>query len=233
MADLADWDAPHGPSYDPVLCALACEALSLGGGADHPRGQDAHQLVVAALRGWFLSEIPDLLESSDEQALNQQARLLLGSEGTPLGDHAQAVANAFPPGVPGRPELYEDRRSEGYLLAGPPLSVAEAAARMAEAFRGMRLYSAAFGRLAERHGVHSIPVYRGYGRTPPPFSHNAVAHVAWTVPGAVGGGAMITAEVDPRCVVGITQYRECHPLIVPFRLDTGPAGDVVQWRDLA
>lgn len=231
---IAEWAAPHGPTQDPVLCALACEVLHRCGGADHDDVSDLtiRHPVAAALRQWFAVEIPDLLAPGDEPAIVQQTWFLLHSEGTSLPDHGQAVIRAWPTAVRGRPPLYEDRSTAGYLLAGPPLSAAQSATLMAEKLRGMALYSAAFGRLAARHGVHSIPVYRGYAATEPPFLHNAVAHVAWTRPGAVGGGAMFMSEVDPRCVVGITLQRECHPMIVPFRLDTGPAGGVVEWRDL-
>lgn len=232
---IAEWTAPHGPTEDPVLCALAREVLHRCGGADHDDVSDLtiRHPVAAALRQWFAVEIPDLLAPGDEPAIVQQTWFLLHSEGTSLPDHGQAVIRAFPTDVPGRPLLYEDRRTEGYLLAGPPLSAAQSATLLAEKLRGMALYSAAFGRLAARHGVLSIPVYRGYGSTQPPFLHNAVACVGWTLQGASGDGAMFTAEVDSRCVVGITLQRECHPMIAPFRLDAGPAGGVVEWQRLA
>lgn len=232
---LAEWAAPHGPTQDPVLCALACEVLQRCGGADHAAVSEVtiRHPVAAALRQWFADEIPDLLAPGDEPAIVQQTWFLLHGEGTSLPAYGQAVIRAWPTDVHGRPPLYEDRRTEGYLLSGPALSAAQAATLLAEKLRGMALYSAAFGRLAARHGVRSIPVYRGYGSTPPPFLHNAVACVGWTLQGATGDGVMFMTEVDPRCVVGITLYRECHPMIAPFRLDTGPAGGVVQWQRLA
>lgn len=231
---LSVWAAHDYVPADARVQELAIDAVALSGGPREPGTEAANARVAGALSAWFSSEISELLRAGDDEAIERQAYFLLNSESTNIFDRswAHAVMEAFPAATTGRPLYFGENGKPPANPYGSSLPLL---------LRGMRLYAAAFEKLAAEHGFGSLKVFRVLPdpvRNEPqrPVSDrpqlNAVAAASWNRShrSLEKSTTVWSAEVDPYQVVGVTLYRECHPMVTPFRLDRGPDGGLIDWR---
>lgn len=198
---------------DPRVRALALRVIAeCGGSGLHVSSKG----VVAGLQSWYQRTIPDLLgHPLDAEAIESQAHFLQQSEGNLLADWAAAVVEQF------RTHsrwagCYEQRLHRGaYDFRFMPQPTI---------MRGMWLYSMAFRRVAAEMGISSLRVYRVLPTSRSDWAPNAIANVSWGPEHLTpeDGKSVRSADISPALVVGITLIRECHPLITPFDVATGP-----------
>lgn len=212
------WASPAFEPRDPRARALALRVIAECGGS----GLDVASVdVVAGLQSWYQRTIPDLLgHPLDADAIDSQAHFLQQSEGNSLADWAAAVVEQFRTHSrwTGCHEQRLHRGAYDFRFVSQQTIM-----------RGMCLYSMAFRRVAAEMGISSLRVYRVLPTSRSDWTPNAIANVSWGPEHFTPDGMSVrSTDISPALVVGITLIQECHPLITPFDITTGPGrNDVV------
>lgn len=209
------WGHPDFEPTDSTLWRLAANAIEASGGTTSAGGSRPARRRAACLESWFRATIPDVLGLAfDSEAIGSLADSLTTCEGS--GDAVSSWGRAVIAHFgrhPQWPRCYREDSSTG--SQGWPMSNIKV--------RGMQLYAAAFTRMAESLNINTIRVYRGLTGAPARWQPNALASVAWSAKHATGGERVVKfADIHPSAIVGITAFRECHPVIAPFSVTAGP-----------
>lgn len=209
---------------EPALRELVRRAIEASGGSGFRLREENTKISLAT---WFRSATPEQFDGSaqDYAAADSQAHFLHSCEGSgeTVGKWGSAIVAEY--GTHRLwPTCFDQRHCAETTWRYAPSHVV---------VRGMRLYSAAFSRLAEDMGITSIRLYRALSVSPTlkQWLPNVLASASWSPRHANDPGRIVrSAEVHPSVIAGITLGRECHPIIAPFSITAGPGAHAVDFR---